>query len=112
MRCLGKAEFLLEALHDMEKALLYYYSFYVLLLLFTPKHCKQTHNLYIWSLILNEQEREEGLLKGGCKNGGFVDGADMRKLSLSEHSSPEVVKILPNSKVSRDRAPFFKYEVE
>uniref|UniRef100_A0A672TCY5 E3 ubiquitin-protein ligase RNF10 n=1 Tax=Sinocyclocheilus grahami TaxID=75366 RepID=A0A672TCY5_SINGR len=55
-----------------------------------------------------QSEREERLLKGGCKNGGSVDGADMRKLSLSEHSSPEVtvVKNLTNSKVGRGSAPF------
>ncbi|XP_059379946.1 E3 ubiquitin-protein ligase RNF10-like isoform X2 [Carassius carassius] len=58
---------------------------------------------FIQSALLQLQEREEGLLKGGCKNGGFVDGADLRKLSLSGHSSPEVVNNLPNSK------PILKY---
>uniref|UniRef100_A0A672TED2 E3 ubiquitin-protein ligase RNF10 n=1 Tax=Sinocyclocheilus grahami TaxID=75366 RepID=A0A672TED2_SINGR len=63
---------------------------------------------FIQSALLQLQEREERLLKGGCKNGGSVDGADMRKLSLSEHSSPEVtvVKNLTNSKVGRGSAPF------
>lgn len=71
--------------------------------------CTQTQKAHIISLTLNEQEREERLLKGGYKNGGSVDGVDMRKLSLSEHSSPEVpvVNNLTNSKVSRESAPFF-----
>uniref|UniRef100_A0A8C1VUG7 E3 ubiquitin-protein ligase RNF10 n=1 Tax=Cyprinus carpio TaxID=7962 RepID=A0A8C1VUG7_CYPCA len=67
---------------------------------------------FIQSALLQLQEREEGLLKGGCKNGGFVDGADMRKLSLSEHSSPEVVKILPNSKPILQYASAFDDELQ
>ncbi|XP_016092371.1 RING finger protein 10-like [Sinocyclocheilus grahami] len=64
------------------------------------------------TFTLNEQEREEGLLKGGCKNGGFVDGADMRKLSLSGHSSPEVVKNLPKSKPILQYASAFDDELQ
>ncbi|XP_056102580.1 RING finger protein 10 isoform X2 [Rhinichthys klamathensis goyatoka] len=55
---------------------------------------------FIQSALLQLQEREEGLLKCRRKYGGSVDMADMRKLSLSEHFSPEVtvVKNLTNSK--------------
>ncbi|XP_016424751.1 RING finger protein 10-like [Sinocyclocheilus rhinocerous] len=67
---------------------------------------------FIQSALLQLQEREEGLLKGGCKNGGFVDGADMRKLSLSVHSSPEVVKNLPNSKPILQYASAFDDELQ
>uniref|UniRef100_A0A8C2J765 E3 ubiquitin-protein ligase RNF10 n=1 Tax=Cyprinus carpio TaxID=7962 RepID=A0A8C2J765_CYPCA len=49
---------------------------------------------FIQSALLQLQEREEHLLKEGCKNAGSVDWADMRKLSISEHSSPEVTPIL------------------
>ncbi len=81
--------------------MLHYLSFVVVVV-----HKQKPH---IISLTLNEQEREERLLKGGYKNGGSVDGVDLRKLSLYEHSSPEVpvVKNLTNSKVSRISVPFF-----
>lgn len=69
---------------------------------------------FIQSALLQLQEREERLLKGGCKNGGSVDGADMRKLSLSEHSSPEVpvVKNLTNSKPVLQYASAFDDELQ
>ncbi|XP_077079202.1 E3 ubiquitin-protein ligase RNF10 isoform X2 [Siphateles boraxobius] len=55
---------------------------------------------FIQSALLQLQEREEGLLKCRRKDGGSVDMVDMRKLSLSEHFSPEVivVKNLTNCK--------------
>ncbi|XP_052459843.1 RING finger protein 10 [Carassius gibelio] len=67
---------------------------------------------FIQSALLQLQEREEGLLKGGCKNAGFVDGADLRKLSLSGHSSPEVVNNLPNSKPILQYASAFDDELQ
>ncbi len=98
-----KAEYLLEVLHDIYKAL----SCVTLSQFFC--YCTQTQKPHIISLTLNEQEREEHLLKGGYKNGGSVDGVDLKKLSLYEHSSPEVpvFKNLTNSKVSRGGVPFF-----
>ncbi|XP_043102889.1 RING finger protein 10 isoform X1 [Puntigrus tetrazona] len=69
---------------------------------------------FIQSALLQLQEREERLLKGGCKNDGAVDGADMRKLSLSEHSSPEVtvVKSLTNPKPILQYASAFDDELQ
>ncbi|XP_059359303.1 RING finger protein 10 [Carassius carassius] len=69
---------------------------------------------FIQSALLQLQEREERLLKEGCKNAGSVDWADMRKLSLSEHSSPEVtvVKNLTNSKPVLQYASAFDDELQ
>lgn len=70
---------------------------------------------FIQSALLQLQEREETLLKRRRrKNAGSVDGVDMRKLSLSEHSSPEVtvVKNLTNSKPILQYASAFDDEVQ
>ncbi|KAK2898851.1 hypothetical protein Q8A67_010269 [Cirrhinus molitorella] len=69
---------------------------------------------FIQSALLLLQEREERLLKGGCKDGGSVDGADIRKLSLSDRASPEVtvVKSLTNSKPILQYASAFDDELQ
>ncbi|XP_067269428.1 RING finger protein 10 isoform X1 [Pseudorasbora parva] len=69
---------------------------------------------FIQSALLQLQEREESLLKCHRKDGGSVDGVDMRKLSLSEHSSPEVtvVKNLTTSKPILQYASAFDDELQ
>ncbi|CAM4715034.1 unnamed protein product [Leuciscus chuanchicus] len=69
---------------------------------------------FIQSALLQLQEREEGLLKCRRKDGGSVDMPDMRKLSLSEHFSPEVivVKNLTSSKPILQYASAFDDELQ
>lgn len=69
---------------------------------------------FIQSALLQLQEREEALLKCRRKDGASVDGVDMRKLSLSEHSSPEVtvVKNPTNSKPILQYASAFDDELQ
>ncbi|XP_067251293.1 RING finger protein 10 isoform X1 [Chanodichthys erythropterus] len=67
---------------------------------------------FVQSALLQLQEREEGLLKCRRKDGGSVDGVDMRKLSLSENSSPDVavVKSLTNSKMNESLMGLERHE--
>ncbi|KAF4070395.1 hypothetical protein AMELA_G00285040 [Ameiurus melas] len=55
---------------------------------------KQEHDdpqaCFIQSALLQLQEREDGLLKRTVLNKGVVDGADMRKLSLTDSTVAEV----------------------
>lgn len=70
---------------------------------------------FIQSALLQLQEREESLLKRRRrKTAGSVDGVDMRKLSLSEQSSPEVTVVnnLTNSKPILQYASAFDDEVQ
>ncbi|XP_066500059.1 RING finger protein 10 isoform X2 [Hoplias malabaricus] len=46
---------------------------------------------FIQSALLQLQEREDSLLKSSSQDGGSVEGADMRKLSLSDSAPEEVV---------------------
>ncbi|XP_051509598.1 RING finger protein 10-like isoform X1 [Myxocyprinus asiaticus] len=68
---------------------------------------------FIQSALLQLQEREEGL-KCRRKNGGSVDEVDVKKLSLTEHSSPEVisVKSFTNSKPILQYASAFDDEIQ
>lgn len=70
---------------------------------------------FIQSALLQLQEREKSLLKRRRrKTAGSVDGVDMRKLSLSEQSSPEVTVVnnLTNSKPILQYASAFDDEVQ
>lgn len=69
---------------------------------------------FIQSALLQLQEREEGLLKFLCKDDASVDTADMRKLSLSENFSPDVIEIknLPNLKPVLQYASAFDDEIQ
>ncbi|XP_051525946.1 RING finger protein 10-like [Myxocyprinus asiaticus] len=69
---------------------------------------------FIQSALLQLQEREEGLLKCRHKNGGSVDEPDMRKLSLIEHSSPEITpaKKFTHSKPVLQYASAFDDEIQ
>ncbi|XP_036434142.1 RING finger protein 10 isoform X1 [Colossoma macropomum] len=52
---------------------------------------------FIQSALLQLQEREDALLKRNSQDGGGVEGADMRKLSLTDSASTEVAVNNPAS---------------
>ncbi|XP_072538641.1 E3 ubiquitin-protein ligase RNF10 [Salminus brasiliensis] len=65
------------------------------------------------SALLQLQEREDALLKRNGQDGGTVEGADMRKLSLTDCAAPEVaVNTLTSSKPILQYASAFDDEVQ